>query len=69
MLLVENDIYGDLRYQGDALPTMKQMDESGHVVLIRSFSKLAFPGLRVGWIIARRPLVARLTEAKRARHE
>ena len=40
------------------------MDASGDTVLLRSFSKLAFPGLRVGWIIGPRALIASLTEAK-----
>jgi 2-aminoadipate transaminase len=61
-LLVESDIYGALRYAGDPLPTLKQMDPN--TILLRSFSKLAFPGLRVGWVIAPRPIVERLTEAK-----
>lgn len=63
-VLVENDIYGALRYRGEALPTLKQLDEAGDVVLLRSFSKLAFPGLRVGWVIAPKQLTARLTDAK-----
>ena len=63
-LVVENDIYGDLRYTGNSLPTAKQLDASGHVLLVRSFSKLAFPGLRVGWVIGPKPIIARLTEAK-----
>ncbi|MDQ2898563.1 MAG: PLP-dependent aminotransferase family protein [Acidobacteriota bacterium] len=63
-IIVENDIYGPLRYEGEALPTLKQMDESGRTVLLRSFSKIAFPGLRVGWVIGPRPLIARLTQAK-----
>ena len=58
---IENDIYGALRYTGHGLPTLKQL---GGSVLIRSFSKIAFPGLRVGWIIAPAPLVAELTEAR-----
>ena len=64
VVLVENDIYGALRYRGEALPTLKELDESGDVVLLRSFSKLAFPGLRVGWVIAPNPLTSRLAEAK-----
>ena len=64
VVLVENDTYGALRYRGDPLPTLKQLDESGDVVLLRSFSKLAFPGLRVGWVIAPKPLTSRLAEAK-----
>jgi DNA-binding transcriptional MocR family regulator len=63
-VVVENDIYGDLRYVGEAAPLLKQLDDSGRTVLLRSFSKIAFPGLRVGWAIAPRPLVARLAEAK-----
>jgi DNA-binding transcriptional MocR family regulator len=59
--LVENDIYGVLRYTGDGLPTVKQL---GGTVLIRSFSKVAFPGLRVGWVIGPKPLIAALTEAR-----
>lgn len=63
-VLVENDIYSELRYSGDPLPSLKELDESGNAVLLRSFSKVAFPGLRVGWIVAPRPLVERLVEAK-----
>ncbi len=58
---IENDIYGGLRYTGESLPTLKQL---GGSVLIRSFSKVAFPGLRVGWIIGPKPLIADLTEAR-----
>jgi 2-aminoadipate transaminase len=43
---------------------LKQLDEAGDTVLLRSFSKVAFPGLRVGWITGPRALVARLAEAK-----
>src|SRR5205814_495752 len=63
-LLVENDIYGELRYAGDPLPLLKQLDAAGGTVLLRSFSKLAFPGLRVGWVIGPRPLIDRLTAIK-----
>ena len=63
-VLVENDIYGELRYEGEHVPPLKQLDDSGDVVLLRSFSKVAFPGLRVGWVTGPRTLVARLEEAK-----
>ena len=63
-VLVENDTYGELRYQGEPLPPIKQLDNTGDTVLLGSFSKLTFPGLRVGWIIGPRPLLARLAEAK-----
>ena len=64
LIVVENDIYGALAYEGDSIPPIKQLDDSGDTVLLRSFSKLAFPGLRVGWVIGPRALIEKLTEAK-----
>lgn len=64
VIVIENDIYGALGYEGDPIPTVKRLDDSGDTVLLRSFSKLAFPGLRVGWVIGPRLLIERLTEAK-----
>ncbi|MDR3701697.1 MAG: PLP-dependent aminotransferase family protein [Candidatus Sulfopaludibacter sp.] len=62
--VIENDAYGELRYHGDALPSLKQLDEHGGTVLLRSFSKVSFPGLRVGWALGPRPLMDRLRHAK-----
>jgi 2-aminoadipate transaminase len=64
VIVIENDIYGALAYEGDPIPTIKRLDESGDSVLLRSFSKIAFPGLRVGWVIGPRALIEKLTEAK-----
>ncbi len=64
VVVAEIDIYGDLRYQGQALPSLKKLDDSGRVIQMRSFSKISFPGLRVGWVVGPRPVVARLAEAK-----
>jgi 2-aminoadipate transaminase len=63
-VLVENDIYTELRYRGQGLPTLKELDESGNTVILRSYSKVLFPGLRVGWVIGPRDVIARLAEAK-----
>ena len=57
-------LYGDLRYQGEPLPALKQLDEGGGTVLLRSFSKISFPGLRVGWAVGPKPLIDRLRQAK-----
>ncbi len=66
VIVVENDLYGELRYHGAEVPTIKRLDESGDTILLGSFSKIAFPGLRVGWAIGPRHFIARLTEAKEA---
>jgi 2-aminoadipate transaminase len=63
-MVIENDIYGPLCYEGEPIPSIKQLDETGDTVLLQSFSKVAFPGLRVGWVIGRRALIETLTEAK-----
>ncbi len=64
LIVVENDIYGDLRYEGAAVAPLKALDEAGDVIQIKSFSKLAFPGLRVGWVTGPRAVIARLAEWK-----
>jgi 2-aminoadipate transaminase len=64
--VVENDAYGELRYSGESLPALKQLDGNGGTVLLRSFSKVSFPGLRVGWALGPRPLIDRLRQAKEA---
>jgi len=64
MIVVENDIYGPLAYEGDSIPPIKRLDETGDTILLRSFSKIAFPGLRVGWVLGPRPLIEKLTETK-----
>jgi 2-aminoadipate transaminase len=66
VVLVENDLYGDLRYRGESLPAIKAIDPQGDTVLLGSFSKVAFPGLRVGWVIGPRPLIRRLALVKQA---
>jgi 2-aminoadipate transaminase len=62
--IIENDAYGELRYQGEPLPAIKQLDTHSSTVLLRSFSKVSFPGLRVGWVVGPKPLIDRLRQAK-----
>src|SRR5439155_24024544 len=64
--VIENDPYGELRYAGQAVPAIKRLDEHGGTVLLRSFSKVSFPGLRVGWALGPKPLIDRLRSAKEA---
>ncbi len=70
--VVEDDPYGQLRYEGERIPTLLELDAEqmgtgsvgGHVIYAGSFSKVLSPGLRVGWIIADKPLVAKLMQIK-----
>lgn len=51
-LLLEDDVYGELRFAGEDLPTLFGMDDSGLVMQCGSFSKTVAPGLRLGWMVA-----------------
>jgi DNA-binding transcriptional MocR family regulator len=62
--MIEDDIYGELRFEGASLPPIKAMDSSGLVLYINSFSKMGFPGLRLGWIVAPGVVIERLNDAK-----
>ena len=61
-IAIENDIYSDLVYQGAKLPKLKSFDTN--VIQLGSFSKIAFPGIRVGWIIAPKQVIRRAAELK-----
>lgn len=58
--VLEDNPYGELRYDGEALPSLKSMDEKGNVVFLGSFSKVLMPGLRVGWIAANPEILKKL---------
>jgi DNA-binding transcriptional MocR family regulator len=62
--IVEDDVYGALRYKGRALPPLKVLDTTGLVIHLNSFSKVGFSGLRVGWIAASRRVIECLRGAK-----
>jgi 2-aminoadipate transaminase len=49
-VIVEDEVYGDLRFAGEPLPTLLGMDDTGLVLQCGSFSKIVAPGLRLGWI-------------------
>lgn len=57
VVVAEDDPYRQLRYRGEALPSIKSFDEAGYVVLLGSFSKIISPGLRVGFMTAHRELL------------
>jgi GntR family transcriptional regulator/MocR family aminotransferase len=62
--IVEDDIYSQMRYNGPALPPLKALDQYGLVIYVNSFSKMGFPGLRVGWIAAPRVVIEHLSREK-----
>jgi len=60
VVIAEDDPYRDLRYSGEALPSIQSFDEEGWVVYMSSFSKYVSPGMRVGAaVVNNNPLLLR----------
>lgn len=64
VLVLEDNPYGEIRFAGENIPTIKSMDDSGMVVYAGSFSKVLSPGMRVGYAIANKKIIAKLTVCK-----
>jgi DNA-binding transcriptional MocR family regulator len=64
--VIEDHIYARLRARGERVPSLKQLDRSNLVIQIDSFSKIAFPGMRVGWIVAPSNVIERLRLVKQS---
>ncbi len=64
VLILEDNPYGDLRVSGEPVPAIKSFDEDGIVVYSGSFSKIVAPGIRVGFVLANKDIIAKLTVAK-----
>lgn len=63
--ILEDEFECELRFRGDALPSLRALDPRGWTATVRSFSKGLFPGVRVGWVHAGRALVEPLSAVKR----
>jgi 2-aminoadipate transaminase len=64
--VIEDDPYGELRFEGSAVPPIKSFPGSEWIIYMGSFSKIISPGLRVGWAVADADFILRLTMAKQA---
>ena len=62
--VIEDNPYGELRFEGENLPSLKSMDKKGLVVFLGSFSKIFCPGYRIGWTCASREILQKFIFVK-----
>jgi 2-aminoadipate transaminase len=66
LLVLEDNPYGLLRYEGDPLPTLYSLDGGQFVVYLGTFSKIFAAGVRLGWAVAPQPVYQKLNIGKQA---
>lgn len=66
LIIIEDDPYGKLRYDGPAVKPIKAFDDEGRVIYMSTFSKILAPGFRVAWIIAAEEVMRKLALCKQA---
>ncbi|MEA4848499.1 MAG: PLP-dependent aminotransferase family protein [Clostridiaceae bacterium] len=62
--IVEDDPYGDLRYEGKGIPPLKALDPYEHVIYLSTFSKVLSLGLRIGWVAASQQVIRKFAYLK-----
>jgi GntR family transcriptional regulator of abcA and norABC len=62
--VLEDEAYAELWFDGEGPPPLKAMDREGNVLYLGTASKTLAPGLRIGWLAAPAPVIARLSLAK-----
>jgi 2-aminoadipate transaminase len=66
ILIVEDSPYREVRFEGKAQKTIFELDNSGHVILLGTFSKIFVPGFRIGWVVANEQIVDKFVTAKQS---
>ena len=63
-IILEDDPYGELRFAGENIPTIKSLDTEGRVIYSSTFSKLISPGFRTGYVSAPAPIIQKIIVCK-----
>jgi 2-aminoadipate transaminase len=66
LLVLEDNPYGMLRYEGEPLPPLRSLDGGVFVMYLGTFSKILSPGIRLGWVVAPPPVLEKINLGKQA---
>jgi len=64
VIVIEDNPYGELRFEGESLPSVKSFDGQGYVLCTGTFSKIFCPGYRIGWIAGEKEIIRKFVLAK-----
>jgi 2-aminoadipate transaminase len=65
-LIIEDDPYGELVFEGESIPSIKSLDTKGRVIYIGTFSKVLAPGFRLAWVIASEEVINKFALTKQS---
>lgn len=66
VLIIEDSPYKELRYDGEGVKSLLSLDGTERIIGLHTFSKILFPGMRLGWVIADAAVIQKLAIAKQA---
>jgi len=66
VLIVEDSPYREVRFEGEPQRTIYELDNSGQVILLGTFSKIFVPGFRIGWVVANEQIIDKMVIAKQS---
>ncbi len=66
LIIIEDDPYGEIRFDGDHVPCIKALDDEDRVIFMSTFSKILAPGFRLGWVVAQRDTLRKYILAKQS---
>jgi 2-aminoadipate transaminase len=64
LLVLEDNPYSLLRYEGDSVPSLHSLDGGVFVMYLGTFSKILSPGIRLGWVVAPPPVLDKINQGK-----
>jgi len=66
VIIIEDTPYRQIRFEGEALPSLMSLDNTGNIISLHTFSKIFVPGLRLGWVVGHPDIIRKLAIIKQS---